>query len=255
MTDPTPTLSIVIPAFNERERLPPTLAELAAWREAQPFAVEIVVSDDGSTDGSTGGSIDALEREHPGVRFVRAPRNMGKGAAVARGMMAAAGELLLFSDADLSTPIDEFDAMRSALEAGGAAIAIGSRGMRESRLEIRQPLWREYSGRIFNLLVKMFSGLPFSDTQCGFKLVRREAAREIFPRMTCRGWAFDVEMLVIARELGLQTAECPVRWLNAEGSKINLLSDAPVMLRDVIGFRLAARRGAYRDPAAKPMWD
>lgn len=234
-------LSIVIPAYNERDRLPPTLQTLQAFAQAQPFLVEILIADDGSTDGS----IDVIEAEYSDISILRASQNAGKGAAVRRGLLAAQGEYVLFSDADLSTPIEEVTAMLGFLEEG-FDIVIGSRGLASSQLEIRQPWWRELSGRTFNCLVRALSGLPYRDTQCGFKLFRRQAARLICERMTNDGWAFDVEMLMIASEHGMKVKEQPVHWFNREGSKVSLMNDAPNMFRDILQFRRLRNAGQYR---------
>ncbi len=241
-------LSVVIPAFNEGERLPPTLEKVRAYLNAGGWRSELIVSDDGSTDGSP----ERLPPRFPNVTFLRAPRNQGKGAAVRRGVLRAQGDLILFSDADLSTPIEELEALRRAIVVDGCDIAIASRGLAESRLDVRQPWWRELAGRTFNRLVRPLSGLPFRDTQCGFKLFRREAAHRLFSLARCDGWAFDVEVLMLAAQLGYSVAEVPVRWINAEGSKVRLFVDGPRMLRDILRFRWWRLRGLYRRPAAEP---
>lgn len=238
-------LSVVIPAYNELMRLPPTLDRVLEYLKERGGTWEIVVSDDGSRDGS----IDQFEPRYPEVRFIRAPRNMGKGAAVRRGMMAARGRLLLFSDADLSTPIEELENLYQAMTRGDAQGAIASRGLPESKLEIRQPLHREMAGRLFNSVVRLFSGLPFHDTQCGFKLFTRDAGRAIFGRALDNGFAFDVEILMIAQGFGFKVVETPVRWINAEGSKVEFLRDGPKMVRDILRFRWQSIRGLYRAPA------
>lgn len=241
-------LSIVIPAYNEAVRLPPTLDRLLAFLGERGGSWEIIVADDGSRDGS----IDKFEPLYPAVRFIRAPRNMGKGAAVRRGMLAARGRLVLFTDADLSTPIEEYDNLRSAMERGDAQVAIASRGLPGSTLEIRQPLHRELAGRLFNTLVRFFSGLPFHDTQCGFKLFTREASQAVFGRAVDNGFAFDVEILMIAMGLNCKVVETPVRWINAEGSKVDFTRDGPRMVRDILRFRWRAIRGDYRAAGPTP---
>ncbi len=228
-----PRISVIFPAYNERARLPRTLRHAIAYLDKEYPGTEIIVSDDGSTDGTA----ELVEHEFSRCRLVRAPRNMGKGAAVRRGMLAANGRFRLFSDADLSTPIEELSPMLALIQELDADVVIGSRALRGSRLEVRQPKWREWSGRLFNLLVQPLSGLPFRDTQCGFKLFRDQACEEIFRRLSSPGFAFDVEALMIARRLGFKIQEHPVRWLNDEASKVSMLRDAPRMLRDVLRFR------------------
>lgn len=238
-------VTVVIPAFNEMRRLPPSLDAIIPWLDANAASWEILVCDDGSTDGSP----EALAARYPRVRFVPAPRNMGKGAAVRRGMLLARGGLVLFTDADLSTPIEELGPMREAIRAKGYDVAIASRDLPDSRLEVRQPWWRELSGKTFNLLVRIVSGLPYADTQCGFKLFSRDAARAIFLRARNDRFAFDVEALLVADLLGLRVLEVPVRWVDVEGSKVRLARDAPRMMADIVRFRLNRMRGLYDRPA------
>lgn len=234
-------ISVVIPAYNEVARLPPTLATVQKYLAENYDSWEIVVSDDGSTDRT----IEELSGQFEKVRFLRAPRNQGKGAAVRRGMLEAEGDLILFSDADLSTPIDELRGLSERMDSESAQFAIASRGLPESRLEVRQPWWREVSGRLFNFIVRSISGLPYHDTQCGFKLFRRQAAQSIFSIARDNGWAFDVEILLIADMLGLKGVEAPVRWINSENSKVRILIDGPRMNIDIIRFRWRRFSGAY----------
>lgn len=234
-------ISVVIPAYNEAARLPPTLKTVEKYLTENYDSWEIVVSDDGSTDRT----IEDLSGQFPKVRFLRAPRNQGKGAAVRRGMLEAEGDLILFSDADLSTPIDEVRGLTERMDSEGAQFAIASRGLPESRLEVRQPWWREISGRIFNFIVRSISGLPYHDTQCGFKLFRKQAARSIFSIARDNGWAFDVELLLIADMLGLKGVEAPVRWINSDNSKVRILIDGPRMNIDILRFRWRRFSGAY----------
>ena len=239
-------LSVVIPAYNEIERLPPSLNAVKAYLAQNYSNWEIIVSDDGSTDGT----VETLQPQFPDVKFLRAERNQGKGAAVRRGMLEAGGDLILFSDADLSTPIDELGPMADASQEHGYDIVIASRGLRESKLEVRQTKWREFCGKAFNRIVRPLSGLPFKDTQCGFKLFTREAAHELFALSHSDGWAFDVEVLMLAAMRGRRVLEMPVRWLNAEGSKVHLARDAPRMGFDILLFRWRYFSGRYdRDDA------
>lgn len=242
-TGKTPVISVVFPAYNEKPRLPATLEKTIAYLDAEYDAWEIVVADDGSNDGTA----EMVERDFPQCRLLRAPRNMGKGAAVRRGMLAATGRFRLFSDSDLSTPIEELGPMMALVQARECDIAIGSRALAQSRLVKRQPWWREFSGRLFNMIVQPISGLPFSDTQCGFKLFRDQAAEEIFVRQRSTGFAFDVEILMLAQFLGFSVHEHPVMWLNDAASKVSLLRDAPRMIRDIIIFRWRRLTGSMLD--------
>ncbi len=236
-------ISVIIPAYNELKRLPPTLVAIEAYLKAHFASWEIIVSDDGSTDGSP----EMLKEKFESVRFLLAPFNQGKGAAVRRGMMVGRGELLLFSDADLSTPIEELVPMIKAMREGDYDVAIASRDIKGSRLEIRQSWYRELSGKIFNLLVRAISGLPYHDTQCGFKLFTRAAAHAIFAKTLSDRFAFDVEALMLARKLQCKTLEHPVRWINdAEGSKLNFMTDGPKMVMDMIRFRWWFICGRYK---------
>lgn len=243
--DPTrPDLSIVFPVYNEQERLPATLRTTLEYLAGGPATWEIVVSDDGSRDGTA----EMVARDFPQCRVLTGYPNMGKGAAVRRGMLQARGALRLFSDADLSTPIDELAGMCAALEQGGYDVVIASRAVRGAQLEVHQPWWRELSGRAFNAIVRPFSGLPFADTQCGFKLFTAAAAERLFAHQHSDGWAFDVELLMLARFFGLRVLEHPVRWINNEESKINMLRDAPRMLGDVMRFRWRSLTGGMAAP-------
>jgi glycosyltransferase involved in cell wall biosynthesis len=182
---------------------------------------EVIVVDDGSLD-ATATLVEEYSKTHPAVRLLRNPGNRGKGYAVRNGMRDARGAWILSSDADLSTPIEEIRKLEAAAREQSAAIAIGSRALDPSLVEVHQPVFREYSGRFFNLVMRMVTGLRFRDTQCGFKLFRADAARQIFPRQRQDGFSFDVEDLVIAEKLGFRAVEVPVRWANAEGTKVRL---------------------------------
>lgn len=216
------SLSIVIPAYNEARRLPQTLDRILEWLKQQtlPFS-EIVVVDDGSLD-STPALVEEYVRTHRGVRLLRNPGNRGKGYAVRHGALEATGEWILSTDADLSTPIEEVSKLFDAATKQNADIAIGSRAVDRSLVEIHQPLLREYSGRFFNLMMRAATGLPFRDTQCGFKLFRADAGKRVFWLQKQDGFSFDVEDLVIAAKLGLRVVEVAVHWRNAEGTKVSL---------------------------------
>lgn len=216
------SLSIVVPAYNEEQRLPNTLERVLAWIAQRNFSLcELIVVDDGSRD-QTEAIVTNFAQTHACVRLLSNPDNRGKGYAVRQGMLKAQGEWILYTDADLSAPIDEFEKLSRAACENQAAVVIGSRAVDRSLVEVHQPALRELSGRCFNLVMRAITGLPFRDTQCGFKLYRADAAREIFSRQRQDGFSFDVEDLVIARKLGIRTVEVPVRWANVQGTKVGL---------------------------------
>lgn len=214
-------MSVVIPAYNEERRLPATLDGVLAWLEAQPLEFrEVIVVDDGSLDG-TAALVASYRGAHPCVRLLNNPGNRGKGYSVRNGMLEARGEWVLFSDADLSTPIEEVTRLFEAAVEKKADIAIGSRALDRSLVSKHQSALRELSGRCFNLVMRTVTGLPFRDTQCGFKLYRASAAREVFSRQKLDGFSFDVEDLYIASMLDIAAVEVPVRWANVEGTKVS----------------------------------
>ncbi len=220
---PPPHLSVVIPAYNEEHRLGATLERVLDYLGSQPYTWELVIVDDGSRDGTA-----QVAREIAAggpVRVLRNEPNRGKGFSIRRGMLEARGRYRLFSDADLSTPIEEVEGFWPHFEAG-CGVVIGSRALEESRLEVRQPLHRELMGRFFNLLVRALLVGGIRDTQCGFKMFTAEAAEAVFPRQKMAGFSFDVEVLMLARRAGFRIHEAPVRWINAPGSKVSALNGA-----------------------------
>jgi glycosyltransferase involved in cell wall biosynthesis len=237
------SLSIVIPAYNEERRLPPTLEKIRVWSSEAPLELrEVLVVDDGSRDG-TAALIES--GNFAGVALVRNPGNRGKGYAVRNGMLKATGDWILSTDADLSSPIGELAKLIEAARREKAVVAIGSRALDRALVKVHQPFMRELSGRVFNLAMRMATGLPFRDTQCGFKLFRRDAAREIFSRQIEDGFSFDVEDLVIAQRLGLKAVEVPVEWSNVEGTKVSL-AQGMKSFSDLVRIRMNAARGKYR---------
>lgn len=243
--NPTPSLSIIIPAYNEQRRLAPTLAAVRAYLDSSPYRdVEIVVVDDGSRDG-TAALVEAAAKEDARVRLLRNPGNRGKGYSVRHGMLEARGEWMLFSDADLSAPIEELGKLMEAVRDGRAAIAIGSRALDRSLVGVHQSRRRESAGNFFNRVMRLATGLPFKDTQCGFKLYRRDAARAVFARQQLDGFGFDAEHLFIAKVLGFEAVEVPVRWNNVEGTKVSLLGGARPFL-DLLLIRWYQLRGLYK---------
>jgi dolichyl-phosphate beta-glucosyltransferase len=216
------SLSIVIPAYNEESRLPKTLDRILEWlREQHLKFEEVIVVDDGSRDGTASVAAEYGKPPSP-IRLLRNPGNRGKGYAVRHGMLEAAAEWILYTDADLSAPIEEVHKLYSSAVGQNAVIAIGSRAVDRSLVAVHQSIFREYSGRFFNRVMRTLTGLPFRDTQCGFKLYRSDAAKEIFSRQEQDGFSFDVEDLVIAKKLGLRAVEVPVRWSNVEGTKVTM---------------------------------
>jgi glycosyltransferase involved in cell wall biosynthesis len=238
-------LSFVIPAYNESRRIGPTLEAAVAYLAGAGMEGEVVVVDDGSQD-DTAAVVARFAASHPQVRPLRNGRNHGKGYTVRRGALEAQGEVVLFSDADGSTPVGEASKLLAALEEGGADVAIGSRALPDSDLALPQPWPRRLMGWAFRNLVRLIVLRGFRDTQCGFKAFRREAAREIFRRQTLEGFAFDVELLFIARRLGYRVAEVPVRWLDSTESRVRLGHHGLRMLMDLFRIRYRALRGAYR---------
>ena len=246
---PRPRLSIVIPAYNEAARIRRSLEGVALYLARTDEAAEVLVVDDGSDDAT----VETLRRfaaeqsqgDRVSVRVLQNGRNRGKGYSVKHGLLAARGDLVLISDADFSTPIDELPLLRQAVEKEGYGIAIGSRGLDESRVEIRQAALREMMGRGFNRLVRLLTGLPFRDTQCGFKLARREEVLPLFRAARVERFAYDVEILYLARKAGVRVREVPVLWRNAEGTKVSALTDPFEMLKDVVRVVLRDRLGRY----------
>jgi len=239
------SISIVIPAYNERERLPATLEAVLAFLARTGWrSVEVVVVDDGSTDG-TAGFVEEFSSTHPEVRLLRNPGNRGKGYSVRHGMLAAGGDWVLFTDADLSAPIEELDKLLAAAMRHQAAVAFGSRGLDRSMIGVRQSAAREYAGRFFNLIMRLLTGLPYWDTQCGFKLFRADAARAVFSRQRIPGFGFDVEALFLSRRFGFAALEVPVRWNHSEGTKVRVLRDGLNMFGDLVRIRWNQLCGRY----------
>lgn len=239
------SISIVVPAYNEEARLPATLDAIAAYLGRRQWAFfEVVVVDDGSTDG-TAALVERFARQDGSIRLLRNPGNRGKGFSVRHGMLEAKGEWRLFSDADLSTPIDELDKLLAEAERTGAQFAIGSRALDRSLVTRRQSPAREFAGRAFNRMMRLSMRLPYRDSQCGFKLFRAHAAREIFRRVQLDGFGFDVEVLFLARKLGLSAVEVPVRWQNVEGTKVTMARGLDAFL-DLARIRSKHARGLYQ---------
>jgi len=238
-----PELSLVIPAFDEARRLPGSLRAALTFLEAHGRPFEVIVVDDGSRDDTAGVATEILAPLYGRGRLLRLAPNRGKGAAVRAGVLAALGEYVLVSDADLSTPIEELEELERAIEAG-ADVAIGSRALDRRRVLRRQPLAREWSGRLFNLMVRLFVLPGVHDTQCGFKLFRRAVVEQVFARARIDGFGFDVEILAIARHLGYRIEEVPVRWRNDADSRVSFVQGAAAFF-DPLRVRLGLWLGRY----------
>ncbi len=234
------SISIIIPAYNEENRLPGTLDTVNRYLGATAWEfAEIVVVNDGSRDRTADAGRAA------GARVVENPGNRGKGYSVRHGVMEAKGEWLLVSDADLSAPIEELEKLWRAADGEAAKGAIGSRAIDRSLIGVHQRAFRENMGRVFNLLMRIATGLPYHDTQCGFKLFEAKAAREIFRRQLLDGFGFDVEVLFIAASLGYRVLEVPVRWNNVEGTTVSLWRGVAAFA-DPLKVRWNGLAGKYR---------
>jgi dolichyl-phosphate beta-glucosyltransferase len=238
-----PELSIVVPSFNEELRLPATLEKIAAYIRNKRPNTEVIVVDDGSSD-HTAAVAQSWRGRIPGLRVVSNGINRGKGFSVRHGSLEALGEVLLFTDADLSSPIEEGEKLFAALQSHD--VAIGSRAVDRSLIETHESPFREFAGIIFNHIVRLILRLPFVDTQCGFKAFHREKCRVIFEQQTIERFGFDPELLYLARHHGLSTVEVPVRWAHSPATKVNMLRDSLQMFLDVFVIRWNALRGRYR---------
>ncbi len=246
MTPEAPELSIVIPAYNEDKRLGRALGRLRdyfASRQMELGQIEILVVDDGSTDGTA-----RVAREWasalPSLRLLSNGENRGKGYSVRRGMLEARGRIALFTDADLSSPVEESEKLLAAIRAGND-VAIGSRALDRSLIAVHQSPFREFAGIIFNGFVRLFTGLPFHDTQCGFKAFVRVPSRIVFEQQRIERFGFDPEVLFLARRHGLRAAEVPVRWAHDEATKVHVLRDSLLMFGDLVLIRWNWLLGRY----------
>lgn len=233
-------LSVVFPAYNAEKHIAASLDLAVAYLAGKPFAAEVIVVDDGSADRTAEVARMTLAGRVPS-RVIRRDRNLGKGASVREGVLAASGEVILFSDDDLSTPIGEFDKLDAALQSG-ADVAIGSRALPGSDIRVRQRRPREMMGKFFNLLVRLFVLKGYLDTQCGFKAFRRAAALDLFSRLQTPGFGFDVEILALCRELGYRVAEVPVVWSDSRPSRVRLVRGSLSMLKELWRIRRLVRR-------------
>jgi dolichyl-phosphate beta-glucosyltransferase len=240
--------SFILPAYNESERLTTSLPKVVDYVSQRQMAAEIIVVNDGSKDG-TADVVRRFAATHPMVRLVENPGNRGKGYSVRNGMLHARGDVLLFTDTDLSSPIYEADKLFAAI-GKGADVAIGSRWLQRELQTERQPLLRQLYGRLFNLGLRLMLGLNFRDTQCGFKAFTRKAADIIFPRQRIERWGFDPEILFLANKFKLHTVEVPVEWAHDHRSKISPLRDGIRMGSEVLQVRWNNMKGRYERPSS-----
>jgi len=242
-------LSIIIPSYNEGARLPETLQRIAEYLPTLKLRTEVLVVDDGSTD-RTAAVAESFHGKLTGLRVLSNGTNRGKGYSVRHGMLEAQGDMVLFTDADLSAPIEEAEKLLRPLN-NGYDVALGSRAMDRSLISTRQSIFRETAGIIFNKIVRLVLRLPFVDTQCGFKAFRRERCRIIFEQQRIEGFGFDPELLYLARHYGLRAIEIPVRWGHSEATKVNMLGDSLKMFGDIFTIRWNAMSGRYARTARR----
>ncbi len=242
MTAEAPDLSIIIPSYNEELRLPATLKQIASYIRSASQTVEVIVVDDGSRD-KTLAVADQFKSEIPFLRAVSNGENRGKGYSVRHGMQEARGEIVLFTDADLSAPIEEVDKLLPAMK--DHDVAIGSRAVDRSLISVHESPFREFAGIVFNKIVRLILRLPFVDTQCGFKAFRREPCKIIFEQQTIERFGFDPELLYLARHHGLHSIEIPVRWGHSPATKVSMMRDSIQMFVDVFAIRWNSLTGKY----------
>ena len=237
-----PVVSIVVPAFNEARRIAESVRKIDDFIRRSPLALELIVVDDGSTDNTA-----EIVREQPArrLRLIQNKENHGKGYTVRQGVLAASGKYVLFTDTDLSAPIEELNKLLEIAVRDGIDVVIGSRSLDRRYIEKHQSRFRELGGIVFNLMVRLLLGLRLHDTQCGFKLFNRQRSRRIFEQQTTFGFGFDPELLFLAKRNGLTIQEAPVRWSHAEGSKVKFLRDGLRMFFDLIRIRWNAIAGRY----------
>ncbi len=237
-------ISVVIPAYNEAARIPQTLRTTVEYLKSRGETFEVLVVDDGSGD-DTVEVVEELSRQMPGVRCLKNPCNLGKGAAVRNGVFTARGRLVAFLDADSSTRMSDLDRLIEAVRRG-ASVAVGSRAHRYSVIPVRQPWRRQVAGKVFNFLCRLGLGITVSDSQCGFKLFTRDAARAVFSQSRIEGFCFDVELLFLARKRGLRVAEVPVTWSDDRASRVRLVKDSLGMFLGLLRIRLNDHSRLYR---------
>jgi dolichyl-phosphate beta-glucosyltransferase len=242
----SPEISVIIPAYNEQDRIAPTLRSVSRYFRTRGTSVEIIVVDDGSRDG-TSDMVTEMSAEMGELRLIRLAANSGKGCAVRTGVVNALGGRIVFADADGATPIEEIVRLEAALDAG-ADVAIGSRAKHQDGVRVKAKLYRRVMGRAYHALVSLLTVSGIEDTQCGFKLFQAPVAQDLFCRMRMNGFSFDVEVLMMAQRGGYSIAEVPVNWTHQPGSRVNLVTDSVRMARDLFVIQSHALRGHYDQP-------
>lgn len=235
------SISIVIPCYNEEKRIGKTLKKVISYMEKKNHDYEIIVVDDGSKD-RTIEVVNSIKNKK--TRIIRNKKNLGKGGTVRNGMLHASKRYALFSDADLSTPIEELEKFIRLKDR--YKVLIGSRALKKSDIKIKQPFYRVLMGRVFNLMVQLIVVWGVKDTQCGFKMFRKDASRKIFSRQAFNGFGFDVEILFIAKKLGYKIKEIPVVWLNSPETKVSAVKDSARMFMDLVRIRINDLKGKYK---------
>lgn len=241
----TPQISIVIPAYNEANRILRTLQTLREYLNQSSLVTEVIVVNDSSTD-QTATIVEEFSAQWQSLRLIHNPQNRGKGYGVRNGALHSNGDIILFTDADLSAPITEMPKLIDPILERNFDITFGSRAIDRSLIGIHQSRFRETSGRIFNFFVQLLIGLPFKDTQCGFKAFRRQTSLPVFERQTIMGFGFDPELLYVAQRRGLRLLEVPVKWNHVEGTTVRFLTDSVKMIIDLFRIRWNDLTGKYR---------
>ncbi len=243
MNESAPDLSIIIPAYNEELRLPGTLEKIASFLRQEPATTEVLVVDDGSSD-KTLAVAESFRGKIPQLRVISNGTNRGKGYSVRNGSLQSRGRIALFTDADLSAPIEESRKLVDALKTHD--VAIGSRAMDRGLIGVHESLFREFAGIVFNKIVRFILWLPFVDTQCGFKAFRMDRCRILFEQQTIERFGFDPELLYLARHHGLSIVEVPVRWSHSPATKVSMMRDSVQMFLDVFVIRWHSLKGSHR---------
>lgn len=238
-------ITVIIPAFNEEERLGPSVEKIVSFLEGQGKSYEIIIVDDGSTDKTLSVAEQFVARGGGAVKVLKNETNRGKGFSIRRGMAEADGEMILFSDADLSAPMEELPLLEAAINNAGADMAAGSRAARGSKIIRHQPFYREFMGKVFNKIARLLTFGGIKDSQCGFKLFRRETAKKLFSLSRIDGFAFDAEIIFLAQKKGYKVVEVPVRWANSPNTRVSAIRDSARMFAELVKIRMNYIAGIY----------